>query len=296
MAEGVDASASLLDLCRVGPVASVVIPARDAGRWLGACLDALSDQVGAPSHEVIVVDDGSTDGTGDLARSHQAVTHTVAGPGRGSYAARNAGLAVATAPVLAFTDSDCVPDPGWLAAGMAAIDAGADLVGGEITAAAGGPLNAWERYDRAVYLRQDELTSHEHFAATANLFVRRAVIDDVGAFDASLRSGGDYEFGRRATAAGYRLVYEPVARVSHRPRRGLVETWRLHRRLGAGWAALARQGARPGLGRDRALWLSLGSVIDRAAAAGDAVRRREIAHVHAVAMAGRWTGRLTGRG
>jgi GT2 family glycosyltransferase len=147
-----------------------------------------------------------------------------------------------------------------------------------------------------MYLRQDELIREERFAATANLFVRRTVIDDVGAFDASLRSGGDYEFGRRATGAGYRLVYAPEACVVHRPRASLWDTWRLHRRLGAGWAALARKGARPALLEDGALRVSLGSVIDRAAASGDALRRREIAHVHAVVMAARWTGRITGRG
>jgi GT2 family glycosyltransferase len=278
-------------------VVSVVIPARDAGRSLQACLDALALQVAAPAHEVIVVDDESADDTSGLARSHPAVASVVSGPGRGSYAARNAGVAGAAAHLLAFTDADCVPDPGWLAAGVNAIESGADLAGGEIVSVAlDRPANGWERYDRAVYLRQDELVREERFAATANLFVRRSVIEDVGGFDESLRSGGDYEFGRRSTSAGYRLVYAPDASVVHRPRASLRHTWRLHRRLGAGWAALARKGARPALSEDAALWVSLGSVIDRAAASGDAMRRREVVHVHAVVMAARWTGRLTGRG
>jgi hypothetical protein len=50
------------------------------------------------------------------------------------------------------------------------------------------------------------------------------------------------------------------------------------------------------LWEDAALHVSLGSVIDRASEAGDPVRRREIAHVHAIVMAARWAGRLTGRG
>jgi glycosyltransferase involved in cell wall biosynthesis len=276
---------------------SVIIPARDAARWLGACLDAIAAQTAAPAHEVIVVDDASADDTAQVARSHPAVTRVVTGSGRGSYAARNAAVALGDGEVLAFTDADCVPDPGWLAAGVGAIESGAGLAGGEVVSVAlRHPPNAWERYDRAMYLRQDELIREERFAATANLFVRRTVIDDVGAFDASLRSGGDYEFGRRATGAGYRLVYAPEACVVHRPRASLWDTWRLHRRLGAGWAALARKGARPALLEDGALRVSLGSVIDRAAASGDALRRREIAHVHAVVMAARWTGRITGRG
>jgi glycosyltransferase involved in cell wall biosynthesis len=276
---------------------SVIIPARDAGSSLGACLDAVAAQAGAPPFEVIVADDASVDETAGRARSHAAVTRVVMGPGRGSYAARNAALAVAAGDLLAFTDADCVPDPGWLAAGVEAMGRGADLAGGAVVSAVSdGPPNAWERYDRAMYLRQDELVREERFAATANLFVRRVVVDDLGGFDASLRSGGDYEFGRRASGAGRRLVYAPAAVVVHRPRASARDTWRLHRRLGAGWAALARKGARPPLRDDAALRISLGSVIDRAAASGDAVRRREIAHVHAVAMAARWTGRLTGRG
>jgi GT2 family glycosyltransferase len=275
---------------------SVIIPVRNGAGTLAACLDAVAAQQDAPAFEVIVVDNTSVDGSRALAAAHGAVTIVVDEARVSSYAARDAGIEAATGEVLAFTDADCVPEPRWLAEGLAALSrAGAGLAGGDVVPIVDTRPNAWERYDRAVYLRQGEAVEHDHYAATANLFVQRSVIDSVGSFDASLLSGGDYEFCRRAVAAGFDLVHVPDARVGHRSRDSLAATWRVHRRLGAGWAVLSRRGVRPPAGRDPALRLALGTVVDRATAIGDPVRRREIAHVHAVAMAARWTGRLTGR-
>ena len=154
----------------------------------------------------------------------------------------------------------------------------------------------WERYDRAVYLRQEEYVTVQGFAATANLFVRREVFDRIGRFRPELVASGDLEFGRRATRAGFRLSYVPEARIEHRPRTTMRETWALHRKLGSGFAELARYGERGRIWHDRALRLPLGNVMDLLAADGPPVRRRQIAHVHALAMAARWVGRLTGRG
>lgn len=278
-------------------VVSVIVPVRDGAAMLVSCLDALAGQTGlSPSEiEVLVVDNGSGDASPTIAAAHPAVSRVLHEARAGSYAARNAGVAAASAPSLAFTDADCTPRADWLAGGLAALGAGADLAGGAVEPAERTRPTPWERYDRAVYLRQDELITHDGFAATANLFVRRAVFDAVGPFDPRLRSGGDYEFGRRATAAGFRLVHAPDAVVVHRPRAGLSDTWRLHRRIGAGWADLHAAGKRGRAVDDPALRLAVGTVIERAAAGGDPLRRRHIAHVHAVVMVARWTGRLTRR-
>src|SRR5206468_1800917 len=107
-------------------------------------------------------------------------------------------------------------------------------------------------------------------AATANLFVEARVFDDVGPFDAGLVSSGDLDLCRRATAVGHRLVYAPDAVVVHPPRATLGETWRLHRRLGAGWAQLARRDGGPSPRRDPALRIDLGTV----ASHSDGRRRR----------------------
>jgi glycosyltransferase involved in cell wall biosynthesis len=277
---------------------SVVIPVRDGARTVAACLDGLAEQQGAPPFEVIVVDNGSTDGTAAIVNAHQLGARLIEERRPGSYAARNAGIAVAAAPVVAFTDADCRPAPGWLAAGTEALAGGASLAGGAIElsptisppGSPPGRPSVWERYDGAVYLDQRHFVERDGFAATANLFVIANVFSDVGPFDAALASSGDVELCRRATAAGHRLVYAPGAVVVHPRRATLLETWRLHRRLGAGWAQLAKRGAWPVTRRDPAMRIDLGTV---AAVSGD--RRRTLFPAHAVAMAARWVGRVTGR-
>lgn len=277
---------------------AVVIPARNAADTLGYCLDGLAAQDGAGRFRTVVVDDGSTDATAAIAGHHRISPVVVRGPGRGSYAARNAGAAAAEAAVLAFTDADCIPSPGWLAAGWTALndtDHSWDLVGGRIAwlTEAEGPV---ARYDRATYLTQEQFVTEQAFAATANLFVPAAVFHRLGGFDEGLRSGGDVEFGNRARAAGYRLGFADDAVVWHRPRTTYRELWALHRRLGTGWAALARRGLRPAWWREPALRMpTLGMVITGAAAQGDPVRRREILPAHVTARTARIVGRLTGR-
>src|SRR3954470_18484082 len=97
--------------------ASLVIPARNALATLGLTLRGLADQVAAPPFEVIVVDDGSTDGTRELAQSFGGldlrVLDTTGGEGPG--AARNRGAVEARADLLVFIDADCEPEPDWLA-------------------------------------------------------------------------------------------------------------------------------------------------------------------------------------
>ena len=270
---------------------SVVVPVLDDARRLAACLDALAAQAGAPPFEVVVVDNGSSDDSVAVARRAAVQPVVVREPRRGSYAARNAGIAASCGARLAFTDADCVPAPDWVARGVAAPGA---VVGGAVVMTPSAAPTAWERYDRALYLRQDELV-RQGFAATANLWVDREVLDAVGPFDPVLRSSGDLEWGRRAGRAGFPVAYAADVVVAHAPRTDRRGTWRLHRRLGAGWSALAQRGEWPGVLADPALRLPLGAVVDAVAADGPPLRRRQLAPVHAVAVAARLTGRVTGR-
>jgi glycosyltransferase involved in cell wall biosynthesis len=278
------------------PKVSVVIPVLNGARVLGRCLDALAAQKGAPAFEVIVVDNGSTDGTGDVARRHPVGARDFVEPARGPYAARNAGIAAARGEIVAFTDADCTPDPGWVREGFRALEAGADLAGGAIEQRLSPHPTVWERYDAASYLDQEVFVREQGFAATANLFVRRAVFDRAGVFVPELVASGDGEFCRRATAAGFRLVFAPRAIVGHVPRRTLRETWALHRKLGSGFAELEKHGVAPGAWRDPAMRLSVHWVAGRTGKDGKRLRARQLAHVHAVATAARWVGRLTRRG
>src|SRR5690349_14826073 len=113
------------------PVISVVISARDAEATITRAIGALMAQEGAPPYEVILVDNASHDATGELAAAAGATVvrldERAGGPGR----ARNRGVDVARGELIAFTDSDCFPTSGWLAAVAAAFD-GADVVAGPI--------------------------------------------------------------------------------------------------------------------------------------------------------------------
>ncbi|MCU1594809.1 MAG: glycosyl transferase family 2 [Frankiales bacterium] len=275
----------------VSPAVSVVIPVLNGAAALERCLTALHAQVDAPAFEVIVVDNGSVDGSATIARNHPLRPTVLQEPRRGSYAARNTGVAAAVAPVVAFTDADCVPDPHWIAAGAAAAGRGS-VVGGAVRPLRSPAPSVWERYDVVLYLTQRGLVEDEGFAATANLWVPRRVLEDVGPFRAELLSSGDLEWGLRAAARGFPTSFAEDVVVGHPPRTTALQTWRLHRRLGAGWAALAAE--HPIVRNYR--WLPLGTVIEALAADGPALRRRQVAHVHAVAMGARRAGWHAGPG
>src|SRR5580704_17875391 len=112
------------------PAVSVIVPARDAAPTLDRTLRTLGAQrIGEP-FEVILIDDGSHDETVSIARRHAPLVKIIQNEvGLGPGAARNVGVAVARAAVLAFTDADCFPAPDWLSHALEAIET-ADLVKG----------------------------------------------------------------------------------------------------------------------------------------------------------------------
>jgi glycosyltransferase involved in cell wall biosynthesis len=163
-------------------------------------------------------------------------------PRPGSYAARNAGVSLARGSLLAFTDADCVPDPTWLQHGAAEMcRLGADLLAGRIDVATRlpGRPTAVELYEVAFGYRQEQAVRDYRSAYTANLFVRRTVFDTAGVF-AELRSGGDFEFTRRAQFHGFKLAYSRLPAVTTPARRSLPALWRRSARLRGGQAALRR--------------------------------------------------------
>ncbi|MEZ5320115.1 MAG: glycosyltransferase [Vicinamibacterales bacterium] len=231
------------------PFVSVIIPVFNDARRLRGCLDALEQQTyPADRYEVVVVDNGSTDRPESVVAAH-AHAVCVREPRPGSYAARNAGLARAKGEVLAFTDADARPEPGWLEHGVRRLGAleGDGMVGGRLECVFDrqGTPNFAERFDAVTYLRQQHYVERQHFAATANMFATRAVFDRVGGFRADLFSSGDAEWGTRVHRAGFPQAYADDAVVAHRARGSVWKIIALHRRLLGGWFALRSTPALP---------------------------------------------------
>ncbi len=191
---------------------TVIVPARDAEATIGRALDGLAAQRVEGGFEVIVVDDGSRDATAAHAREHALGPRVLEGPVDGPAAARNAGARAAGAPLLAFLDADCVPAPGWLAAGVAAL-ATADLVQGRVDTP---PGEAVGPYDRGIWV-----AGPSPLFETANLLVRREWFERLGGFESWLRPrrgielGEDVWFGWRARRSGARIAFCSEALVHH---------------------------------------------------------------------------------
>jgi glycosyltransferase involved in cell wall biosynthesis len=191
-------------------VVSVIVPAHDAEATIGRTLEALAAQHVAQPYEVIVVDDRSSDGTAAVARA--AGVRVVESGGSGAASARNRGVAEARGDVIAFTDSDCFPTPGWLAAGIAAIEGGADLVQGRVQPDPTAPLGP---FDRTLWV-----DGERGFYESANLIMRRALFERIGGFDDWMPIGGrpfaeDVWLGWRAVRSGARTAFVPDALVHH---------------------------------------------------------------------------------
>lgn len=197
---------------------SVVIPTWNRAAPLSALLESLAAQTGEHGgFEVIVADDGSTDETPAVVQrfSGRLDLRRVIQPNRGPAAARNLGAEEARGDLLAFVDSDCVTDPGWLAAMARAADGATNLSGWFGPVRSSAPMVA--PFIHAFSLEGEHVPG-------ANLVVPRSAFRALGGFDERLRYAEDNDFSERARAAGASLIYVPDAVVHHPPS---VRPWSL---------------------------------------------------------------------
>lgn len=225
------------------PSVSVIIPTyRDWDR-LDICLGALRLQtLSQDDFEVIIANnDPCSPAPSTLQLPHNARLITV--EKSGSYAARNAALNIATSDILAFTDSDCVPEPQWLESALELFRAQPDItrIAGNVQFfVENGQWTSAALYDRTFTLQQKRF-SHGGKAATANAFAYRSVFDAIGLFDPMLFTGGDHEWSQRAQGAGYALAYCPKAIVRHPARASLAQIILKTRRFAGGTIAQKRK-------------------------------------------------------
>lgn len=225
---------------------SVVIPVFNDLERLKICLDSLENQTYPKNlYEVIVVDNNSDESI-EEAVSHYSQVLAIFEARTGSYAARNKGISVAKGEVIAFTDSDCIPSSDWIEKGVANMlrVSNCGFVAGKIKLFFKNPHKptAAELYDSIVMnFQQDENIEERKFGATANLFTFKRVIENVGLFDATLKSNGDREWGNRVFIAGYKQIYADNTCVAHPARHSLNDTYKRATRIIGGRYTLKKK-------------------------------------------------------
>lgn len=205
---------------------AIIIPHFNDVTRLLRCLAVLMPQIHS-GIEVVVVDNASTDSLAAVRAAHPDL-RIVTEPAKGAANARNRGAAETTAPRLAFIDSDCVPAMDWVQS--VALAAGkADLVGGRVDVfdETAPPRSGAQAFETVFAFDFKTYVERKGFSGSGNLVTRRDVFDATGPFIHGLSE--DLDWCRRATAKGYRLVYDDALRVSHPTRTdwpALARKWR----------------------------------------------------------------------
>jgi cellulose synthase/poly-beta-1,6-N-acetylglucosamine synthase-like glycosyltransferase len=198
---------------------SVIVPAYNAQQTLEACLKALADQsVPAETFEVIVVDDGSTDATAEVAERYpvRVLRQAHAGPAT----ARNLGARVARGRYLLFTDADCIPTRDWIEQITRPLEADERVAGVKGTYRTGqtslvARFAQVEFEEKYAHLRQAESID---FIDTGSAAFRRDAFWEIGGFDARFRaaSNEDTQLSFSLVARGWRLAFADRATVYHK--------------------------------------------------------------------------------
>lgn len=224
------------------PKISVLVCTKNGSPTLKSCLEALGKQ-NYPDYEVLVIDDGSTDATPQIAQSYTHVRY-VYQEHTGLSAARNRGMNEAQGDLLAYTDDDCIPDEDWL---IHVQNAFVD----ERCVAAGGPNlpPAPRNHTESCVAVAPGAPSHvllddmeaEHLPG-CNLVIRKAALRAIGGFREEFTSAGDdVDVCWRLQAHGGKLRFVPSAVVWHHRRRTVGAYLRQQRGYGYAEAMLIRR-------------------------------------------------------
>jgi len=200
--------------------ASVVIATRQRAHILPRLIEALAAQQGVSDFEMILIDDGSDDDSVEVLSTlaaHEPRLRTARlAHQSGPAAARNAGWRLATAPLVAFTDDDCVPEPTWLAALLEAHQRGLDVVQGRTARKDREPPGSGP-FDNVI-----EVEEFSYLYQTCNISYRHEVLQRLGGFDESFGfsrggapNGEDADLGWRAVESGAKAGFAPDAVVVH---------------------------------------------------------------------------------
>lgn len=201
------------------PDISIVVPFFNSERHIRQCVEALLDQDGGHQCEIILVDNGSTDASAAIVAGYDGLTE-LEEPTPGAYAARNTGIDRATAPLIAFTDADCVVARDWVQSILHGMESPSTAV---LVGRCKYPKNA-SLVLRFIAAYENAKTEHVinhcapglHFAYANNMAVRASVFQELGPFEEWTRAA-DSELVHRLAShrPDLRLVYRDSMTVTH---------------------------------------------------------------------------------
>lgn len=223
------------------PRISVVVCTYNGSRTLRECLAGIA-QLDYPNFETIVVDDGSSDSSAQIASEFSV--RLIRTPNRGLSSARNTAMRAATGEIVAYIDDDAWPDPRWLkflAAAFRKTDhvgiGGPNIPPGDdgfrancVAHSPGGPMHV---------LMTDTVAEH---LPGCNMAFRKSALEEVDGFDEAFRiAGDDVDLCWRLQARGWTLGFSPAAMVWHHRRGRLRDYWKQQRNYGRAEAMLERK-------------------------------------------------------
>jgi glycosyltransferase involved in cell wall biosynthesis len=225
------------------PVISVLIPVYNDINRIEACVKSLIEQESSPKFEVIIIDNGSTDGTFELLQQLETiplfnltVTQCLI---PGSYAARNHGLTLAKGQYAAFTDSDCIVSKHWLKYLYREIlqFSGDTIIAGKMEFFPDQSKHTEKSaidFENLFSMKQDE-NARNGKCITANFFCSMALLEKHKGFNDQLKSGGDVELSTRVVADGGQVIFSDSALVSHPSRNKEELVIKRKRIIGGTW-------------------------------------------------------------
>ena len=210
---------------------SVIIPTYKDHQSLAKCIQCLKNQTINEHFEIIIVDNDPS--SNDMHFNNEKNISVIKEKKRGSYSARNTGIKYAQKGILAFTDSDCRPDPDWLKNAVNKIRDGSSIVAGQTCVIESKDPSLAEIYEKC-FAFDFKYYMQLNRAPTANLIVNSSMFESVGYFSEVSMSTGDMEWSLRASKAGYKIDFCSNVLVFHPARKTFSEIFKKMRRVTIG--------------------------------------------------------------
>ena len=214
------------------PFITVIIPTYHDWERLQWCIDALAEQSYPEIKiEILIINNDTNDKvpkTFKLPKNAKILSENKVG----SYAARNRGLKNSRGEIIGFTDSDCIPDKDWIKNAVKEFQNDmVSLIGGKVKIYK--PKNGSNivyDYEKIFSFRQ-HINVPKGNCVTANLFIKRSVVDKIGYFDETVNSGGDWKYTQKAVDNNLVMEYCDNVVVSHPSRKDIVSLLAKRKRI-----------------------------------------------------------------